>query len=134
LHQLKAVGGSQKNMPLITLTARKAKPDKLELRHSSNLQQNTLSSVPLDNLRGNWVEVVETVTYGEKGNAKFSIVITNTKKGVEILDYTSNTLRMWKTDADFVRPKWGIYRSLKHAYDLRDEEVLFADFSIRESN
>jgi len=132
LHQLKAVGGSEKNMPLITLTARKANPDKLELRYSSALDQNTLTSVPLDAFKGNWVEVTETVTYGEKGNAKFSMLIIDHKTGREILKYSSSQLRMWKTNADFVRPKWGIYRSLKRASDLRDEEVLFADFSIKE--
>ncbi|WP_299438729.1 heparin lyase I family protein [uncultured Aquimarina sp.] len=132
IHQLKAVGGSEKNMPLITLTARKGNPDKLELRYSSALDQNTLNSVPLDVFRGNWVEVTETVTYEEKGNAKFSMLIIDRKTGIEILNYSSSQLRMWKTNANFVRPKWGIYRSLKHASDLRDEEVLFADFSIKE--
>lgn len=37
---------------------------------------------------------------------------------------------MWKTKAQFLRPKWGIYRSLKHADELRDEQVLFADFEM----
>ncbi|MGL1889739.1 MAG: T9SS type A sorting domain-containing protein, partial [Reichenbachiella sp.] len=40
--------------------------------------------------------------------------------------------RMWKTEAAFIRPKWGIYRSLDDQASLRDEEVLFADISIEE--
>ncbi|MBW1295780.1 polysaccharide lyase [Aquimarina litoralis] len=132
LHQLKAVGGLDKDMPLVTLTARKASLDRLELRYSSGLDQNTLTTVALDKFRGHWVDVTETVTYEEKGKAKFSIVIKNLKTGAKILEYTSNTLRMWKTNADFIRPKWGIYRSLKHSHDLRDEELLFADFVITE--
>jgi uncharacterized protein (DUF2344 family) len=39
---------------------------------------------------------------------------------------------MWQDGAKFARPKWGIYRSLKQAQDLSDEEVLFNDFSIEE--
>ena len=31
------------------------------------------------------------------------------------------------------RPKWGIYRSLEVASQLRDEQVLFANFSIEEN-
>ncbi|BAO76491.1 T9SS type A sorting domain-containing protein [Winogradskyella sp. PG-2] len=31
-----------------------------------------------------------------------------------------------------MRPKWGIYRSLNSASDLRDEDVLFSDFSVQE--
>ena len=37
-----------------------------------------------------------------------------------------------KPDNDFIRPKWGIYRSLKKQKDLRDEAVRFNDFSIKE--
>lgn len=37
-----------------------------------------------------------------------------------------------RPDNDFIRPKWGIYRSLLNAQDLRDEVVLFSSFSIRE--
>lgn len=33
-----------------------------------------------------------------------------------------------------MRPKWGIYRSLNNDQYLRDEEVLFANFSIEELN
>ncbi|MDH7448066.1 heparin lyase I family protein [Aquimarina sp. 2201CG14-23] len=130
LHQLKAVGGSEKNMPLITLTARKGNPDKLELRYASNLDQTTLATVNLNALRGNWIEAIETVKYGENG--VYKIILTNLQTGDELLNYSDNTIRMWKTDADFVRPKWGIYRSLKHPLDLRDEEVLFANFKVTE--
>lgn len=132
LHQLKAVGGLDKDMPLITLTARKGSVDRLELRYASDLDQNTLTKVNLDELKGNWVDVIETVTYNEKGKAKFSIIIKNLKTGKIILEYKNNDLKMWKTEADFIRPKWGIYRSLKNSQDLRDEEILFADFVITE--
>ena len=37
-----------------------------------------------------------------------------------------------RPDNDFIRPKWGIYRSLKKVADLRDETVRFNEFSIRE--
>ena len=40
----------------------------------------------------------------------------------------------WRPGADFVRPKWGIYRSLVYSEDLRNEEVLFSYFSIDEVN
>jgi hypothetical protein len=37
---------------------------------------------------------------------------------------------MWRGDATFNRPKWGIYRSLNSSNYLRDETVLFSDFCI----
>lgn len=39
---------------------------------------------------------------------------------------------LFETNAEFVRPKWGVYRSLINSQDLRDETVLFANFSIEE--
>ncbi|WP_405207418.1 T9SS type A sorting domain-containing protein [Aquimarina sp. LLG6339-5] len=134
-HQLKSVGAdsAEESQPLITLTARKASPDRLELRYAPTTSQSTLTTVDLSVLKGNWVEVLETVTYGETGNASYSIIITNVDSGSEILNYSSSSLRMWKTNADFIRPKWGIYRSLNSASDLRDEEVLYANFSVTEN-
>ncbi|GAA3512065.1 hypothetical protein GCM10022393_27250 [Aquimarina addita] len=130
LHQLKAVGGSEEGTPLITLTARENSNSRLELRYAQQASQATETSIELSLIKGNWISVEETVLYGETGT--YNIVMTNTATGVEIMNHTIND-RMWKTDADFVRPKWGIYRSLNSASDLRDEEVLFANFSIEEN-
>jgi hypothetical protein len=49
-----------------------------------------------------------------------------------LINYSSNNIRTWRDNADGIRPKWGIYRSLLSQEQLRDEEVLFADFSIQE--
>ncbi|MHA7057558.1 T9SS type A sorting domain-containing protein [Aquimarina sp. M1] len=135
LHQLKSVGAdaAEESQPLITLTARKGSPDRLELRYAPTTSQSTLTSINLSLLKGNWVEVTETVTYGETNDALYSIIATNVSTGAEVLNYSSSELRMWKTNADFIRPKWGIYRSLVNASDLRDEEIFFADFIITEN-
>lgn len=132
LHQLKAVEGSEDSMPLITLTARKGTPDQLELRYSETTSQVTLFEVELSLFKGQWVEVVETVIYGEKGIGNYEIEIKATNSQNILLSYSNNTIRMWKTDASFIRPKWGIYRSLIDSGNLNDEQVLFADFKVTE--
>lgn len=131
LHQIKAVGGSEDKMPTITFTARKSsKEDKFIIRYASHLEQEDLAKVALEDFRGVWVEVEEQITYGENG--KYEVKITSLDKNKELLNYKNTSMRMWKTNADFLRPKWGIYRSLQQAQDLRDEKVLFADFYIEE--
>lgn len=130
IHQLKAVGGSEDDMPLITLTTRSGTPDKLELRYAANLTQVTVASTDIAPFKGQWIEVTETVTYGESGS--YEIVMNNVATGAQLFSYSNLSLRMWKTDADFIRPKWGIYRSLLSASSLRDEIVLFANFIIEE--
>lgn len=132
LHQLKAVGGSEDSMPLITLTTRKGSPDNLELRYAETKSQITLKKTDLTPFKGEWVEVIETVIFGEKDTGSYEIEIKNVSTKQTLFSYSNNNIRMWKTNADFIRPKWGIYRSLLNAQDLRDEELLFADFNISE--
>lgn len=130
IHQLKAVGGTESSMPLITLTTRKGTPDELELRHAETTSAVTLHEVDLTPFKGTWCQAVERVTYGESGT--YDLIIKKISDNSVLFSYSNNNIRMWKTQADFIRPKWGIYRSLQYASDLRDEEVLFADFSIEE--
>jgi hypothetical protein len=37
---------------------------------------------------------------------------------------------MWRSQTTFVRPKWGIYRSLNSPDYLRDEDVRFDNFCL----
>lgn len=130
LHQLKSVGGSLASMPMYTLTTRKGNPDQLELRYAETDKQITLKKTDLTPFIGNWLEVTETIIYGALGT--YEIVIKKVSDETILFDYSNESIINWRSGADFVRPKWGIYRSLLNAQDLRDETVLFADLSIEE--
>lgn len=132
IHQLKAVGGLEASIPLFTLTLRKGSPDKMELRYAESTNQTTLNEVNLSLFKGIWVEAIETITYGESG--AYTISISRIDNGTELFTFQNNTIRTWRTNANFIRPKWGIYRSLNDADNLRDEIVLFASFSIEETD
>jgi len=126
LHQIKAVGGSQ-DLPIFTLTARKAKVNQLIVIHNN---ENTVASANLSEFEGAWVEITEKIKIGSNGT--YSISIKKVKNGQELLSFKSDDILTIRPDNDFIRPKWGIYRSLKKAEDLRDEAVRFNDFSIKE--
>lgn len=130
LHQLKSVGGDLASSPMYTLTTRKGTPDRLELRYAETDSQITLKQTDLAPLIGVWLEVSETIEYGESGS--YEVSISRVDNGQTLFEYSNNSLVNWRPGGSFVRPKWGIYRSLLNAQDLRDEEVLFADFSIEE--
>lgn len=132
IHQLKAVGGEEKDMPLVTLTTRKGSPDKLELRYAQFSSQVTIKTVDLAPFKGQWVAVTETVVYGENEEGEYAISIKNVSTNKELLSYKNKKIRTWKTGADFMRPKWGIYRSLKDSGNLSDEQILFADIRVTE--
>ena len=134
IHQLKSVGGDYSSMPMYTLTTRKGTPDKLQLRYAETTNQITLKETQLSSMIGVWVEVVEQIEYTSSGY--YSIRLTNKLNGQELFYYDNTALNEpkinWRPGGSFVRPKWGIYRSLINAQDLRDEEVLFSYFSIEE--
>ena len=77
-----------------------------------------------------WLDVTEIVTYGYSGTYELEIkkVIDNTI----LFKYSNDSIINWRPGNTFVRPKWGIYRSLINEQDLRDETVFFANFSIEE--
>lgn len=130
LHQLKSVGGSLDGIPMYTLTTRKGSPDKLELRYAETDDQVTLTKVDLLPFIDTWLDVTETITYGISGT--YDIEIKRLSDNMPLLSYSNPSIINWRPGATFVRPKWGIYRSLINAQDLRDESILYANFSIEE--
>jgi hypothetical protein len=132
IHQIKAIGGPEEGMPLFTLSTRSGSQDQLELRYGENTSQTTLKKTDLTPFKNTWVEVTEIIEFGDQKTGKYTITITKISNGEVLFHYNNNALRTWKTNAEVIRPKWGIYRSLKDSSSLRDEELLFADFSIEE--
>ncbi|MCG1037386.1 T9SS type A sorting domain-containing protein [Polaribacter sp. DS7-9] len=130
IHQLKVVGGPYASIPMISFTLRKGNPDKLELRYTATKSQKTLKTVDLNLFKGNWVEVTEYVKFDDVGS--YSVVIKTISDNKEIFNYSNSPMDTWQDGAEFARPKWGIYRSLKSKEDLQDEIVKYADFSINE--
>jgi hypothetical protein len=130
IHQIKAVGGPYASIPMFSLTLRKGNPDKLELRYTSTNKQNTLKTANLNAFKGNWVEVTEVIKFGDIGS--YSIEIKKVSNNEVIFNYKNTPLDTWQDGAEFSRPKWGIYRSLKNKQNLQDEILRYADFSIEE--
>lgn len=130
IHQLKSVGGSLESMPMYTLTTRKGSPDRLELRYAETDKQETLTQTELAPLVDVWLEVTETIKYGASGTYDITIKRVN-DQGI-LFEYSNESIVNWRPGASFVRPKWGIYRSLLNVQDLRDESLLYANFSIEE--
>lgn len=134
IHQVKAVGGDDDN-PLFTLTLRKGNPNKLELNYvKDNLSGTTkYANLNMSLFEGIWVEATETIKIGVSGT--YSIIIKRVDNGVTLLNYSNTniaTIRLGTVDNSFIRPKWGIYRSLLDEASLRDDSIRFSDFSITE--
>jgi hypothetical protein len=139
IHQIKADDGDD-GSPLITLTPRFGSPDTIQLLlitstlASPPSQTITLTQAPLAPFLGQWVEAYEKITYnhtieeGATTPGQYSLVINRLSDGVTVFSYSNNDIDMWRVGTTVIRPKWGIYRSLDNAQELRDEQVRFNNF------
>ncbi|MFZ4670775.1 MAG: T9SS type A sorting domain-containing protein [Flavobacterium sp.] len=133
IHQVKGVNGDD-DSPIFTLTPRLGTPNKLELIYVANSTSGTdkLNIVDLLPFEGNWIEAEEIIQVGSSGS--YSITLKKHSDGTILLSYSNATMATIRPDNSFIRPKWGIYRSLNDVVNLRDEAVRFSDFSIEEVN
>lgn len=128
IHQIKA-GDGDADMPIITLTPRAGNPDQLEIIHMDSAgTKRVLTTTPLAALKGTWIHAYEKITYSAHGS--YLLVLSRLKDDAPIMRYSNADIDMWRSGTTFVRPKWGIYRSLKHAEQLRDEAVRFDEFCL----
>jgi hypothetical protein len=131
IHQIKAGDGSDSDSPLITITPRSASPERLEIIYTGPTGlsgSGTKATAPLANFKGQWIEAFERTLYSSNGT--YELTLRRVSDAFVLLSYTNDNLNMWRGDATFNRPKWGIYRSLNSSNYLRDEQVLFANFCI----
>lgn len=128
IHQIKAYDGDS-GSPLITLTPRFGSPNTLQLIHINSSGVTTqLTQTPLAPFVGEWLQAYEKITYGTHGT--YSIVISRLSDGEQLFSYSNNDLDLWRNGTTVIRPKWGIYRSLNNAQQLRDEQVHFDRFCL----
>jgi hypothetical protein len=132
--QLKAVGGDD-DYPILTITgAERNGEDGIEVRHSPLQTYTVLQRTAWADVTGEWLEAYCRVTFSESGELR--LIVKRLGDGNVIFNIDESNLDFWRGgDAGhFVRPKWGIYRSLLDVESLRPEEenVRFANFSIRE--
>lgn len=130
--QLKAVGGDD-SMPIITLTGNVQSGDGgFEARHSPVTSTVDLARIERSKVEGRWLTAYVRATFAEQGD--FRMIILDEDAREVVFDISEQGLDMWRGTAGdhFVRPKWGIYRSLAEKDDLRatEEVVRFADFQV----
>jgi hypothetical protein len=131
LHQVKPVNGDD-STPTFVLTARSGSPDKMQLGYyeSTAIGLTTVASVNLSLFENTWVEATEIILVKTNTTGSYSLNIKRVSDGVSVMSYSNSNILTMRSDNSFIRPKWGIYR--KYDAGLRDEELLFSDFSVVE--
>lgn len=128
IHQIKAGDGDDAS-PIITITPRAGNPDHLQLIHVDSANHSTtVANINLAPFKGAWIDAYEQITYGSNGS--YSLTLTNIADGTVLLSYSNGNIDLWRNGTTFVRPKWGIYRSLNSPQYLQDEAVRFYHFCL----
>ena len=132
--QLKAVGGED-SQPILTISgAERSGEDGIEVRHSPLQADDILQRTAWSAVTGEWLEAYCRVRFSDAGGLR--LIVRRISDGAVIFNIDEAALDLWRGEdaSHFVRPKWGIYRSLLDAENLRsdEEDVSFANFSIRE--
>ena len=130
--QLKAVGGVDA-MPIVTLSGAKRRGgDRVEVRYAAQSRSEVLTHRPWSAVLGEWMSAYCRVVFADAGAVR--MVVARLRDGEVIFDLRRRGIDMWRGEGptDFVRPKWGIYRSLRDRDHLRAAEdwVRFADFRV----
>ena len=92
-----------------------------------------LQRLPLAPFKGEWLEVREKITYTEP-TGPFFIEVRRVSDGAVLLTHSAELINWRPGGTQFVRPKWGIYRSLTSIGLLRDEQVRFDGFCLAKGN
>ncbi len=132
--QLKAVGGDASH-PILTISgAERSGEDGIEVRYSPLEVDTILARQNWSMVTGEWLEAYCRVTFAESGGLR--LIVTRMSDDAVIFNIDETDLDLWRGEdpSHFVRPKWGIYRSILDLDNLRPEEenVRFANFSVSE--
>ena len=132
--QLKAVGGDTSH-PILTISgAERSGQDGIEVRYSPLQQDTILERQNWSMVTGEWLEAYCRVTFAD--SAGLRLIVTRMSDDEVIFNIDEADLDLWRGEdaSHFVRPKWGIYRSILDLDNLRpdEENVRFANFSVSE--
>ena len=129
--QLKAVGSNNIDDPILTLSGvtERGKPQ-LQLQWWSLKESGRIFLTEWENSKDKWLICECISNYSKNGSIHFSI---RSMDGEINLKKQLNNLETWRDGFEFVRPKWGIYRSLaKEKNKLNPQDQIWMNnFSIR---
>jgi Polysaccharide lyase len=125
IFQLKAVGNVP-DMPVFTLSL--SNEDGLHMRsnvkgtETLNPSTDFLKLLPLKSVVGTWIQATVEVNYSNTPSNGYVKVSLKSQDGRPLAD-KQKSFRTYLSGAQFVRPKWGLYRQINNAFRPSDTEL-----------
>lgn len=129
--QLKPVGGKSASDPLLTLSGSIVRgKQQLEMRWWAEDGNKRMFVADWKDCKGKWLKCECISRMGEKGFLRLSV--TSSDMDIRFVNEIPG-LVTWQPDYSFIRPKWGIYRSLVNKENIPNEEdeVRMTNFTIQ---
>jgi hypothetical protein len=116
--------------PWVTLDlSRSGDKETMRARAYSTPGAPDIASADLAPLRNKWITITWTLTIGPSGTAKF-VALDGTGSNAPVAAQGTLSKVNIPDQGDYVRPKWGIYRSVESAAsDIIDTHLLFRNYT-----
>jgi hypothetical protein len=115
--------------PWVTLDlSRSGSTERLRARAYSTSGAPDIAATDLSPLRNKWITVEWTFKIGAKGTARFVARNGTGSNAPVVVDHSLSNVNV-PAQGDYVRPKWGIYRSVESASsDIIDTHLLIRNY------
>ena len=125
IFQLKAVGNVP-DSPVFTLSLTNKNGLHMRVNRNGNDDLNPstdyLNLLPLKTVLGNWIQATVEVNYSNIPSNGYVKVLLKSQNGRQLVVQQTSFRTYW-VKADFVRPKWGLYRQIDSAFQPSDTEL-----------
>ena len=130
--QLKAIGNVT-GMPVFTLTLTNKHGFHMRAYDDLNSATDYIDLLPLKTVLGNWIQATFKANFMDSSKSGYINVSFKNLNGSQLLQGVKASFRTFYSGAEFVRPKWGLYRAINSASNEFDTE-LFQQIQIWKRN
>jgi len=127
IFQLQSVGKNVDDFPLVTFTLTRKNGLHLRLRNDDHSTITYKNMVPLSSVIGKWTQAFVQVNYKSgktpRASNSGSIRAILRNQNANLLFDQVYYHNMYWPEADFVRPKWGLYRANSSLFQSADWEL-----------
>ena len=125
IFQLKAVGNVT-DTPVFTLTLTNTNGLHLRANRNGNdtLTPSTdyLNLLPLKSVVGNWIQATVEANFTNSKQNGYVKVLLKSQTGIQLVSQQTSFVTYW-SGAQFVRPKWGLYRKISSTFQASDTQL-----------
>ena len=125
IFQLKAVGNVP-DSPVFTLSLTNKNGLHMRINRNGNDDLNPstdyLNLLPLKSVVGAWIQATVEANFTNSKQNGYVKVLLKSQTGIQLVSQQTSFVTYW-SGAQFVRPKWGLYRKISSTFQASDTQL-----------